>query len=192
MSDHRLAIYRLRLDWRKAVEGIDFLAQRWPGITQYYIGKIFYFADRDHCLDWGRPISGDRYVAMDHGPVPSRIYDILKYGSGDEDEILGYLSERVTIEIDGNKIHVHSRGNNDFPSLSKTDIEYLEKALRLCKSLSFSELRAKSHEELPWEKASEAPENNPPMDLALWFVQAGMDSEVAAEQLAEYAKFGVQ
>jgi len=30
------------------------------------------------------------------------------------------------------------------------------------------------------------------MDLALWFVQAGMDSEVAAEQLAEYAKFGVQ
>jgi uncharacterized phage-associated protein len=192
MSDRRLAIYRLRLDWRKVVEGVDFLAQRWPGITQYYIGKVFYFADKEHCLDWGRTISGDRYVAMEHGPVPSRIYEILKLGSGDDDEILDYLSERISISLDGNRIHVYSRGGNSFPSLSNTDTEYLERALEFCRKLTFAELRALSHRELPWAKASEAIENNPPMDLALWFEQAGLDAEAAAEQLAEEARFGVR
>lgn len=190
MSD-RAGIFRLRFNWRKTVEAIDFLAQRWPGITQYYLGKVLYFADRDHCIDWGRTITGDRYVAMDHGPVPSRIYDMLKYGSGEEDEILDYLNVRVYFAVTGNKIHVQSYGKNEFPALSSTDIEYLERALAFCRRLAFSELREVSHKELSWRKATELPSNNPPMDLTLWFEAAAMDREAGAAYLREHARYGV-
>src|SRR5262245_62889630 len=75
-------ILRFQIDWNRCIEGIAFISSLRPGITQYYIGKIFYFADKAHFLDWGRPISGDRYVAMEHGPVPSNIYDLLMEDSG--------------------------------------------------------------------------------------------------------------
>lgn len=40
--------------------------------------KIFYFADQMHLTKYGRPITGDHYIAMRNGPVPSRLYDMLK------------------------------------------------------------------------------------------------------------------
>lgn len=45
--------------------------------------KIFYFADQKHLSRYGRPITGDHYIAMEHGPVPSRIYDMVKTVRGD-------------------------------------------------------------------------------------------------------------
>ncbi|OQY45782.1 MAG: hypothetical protein B6240_08350 [Desulfobacteraceae bacterium 4572_87] len=45
--------------------------------------KILFFADQKHLSRYGRPVVGDYYVAMRHGPVPSRIYDILKSIRGD-------------------------------------------------------------------------------------------------------------
>ncbi|MBL0158268.1 MAG: SocA family protein [Bryobacterales bacterium] len=36
--------------------------------------KLLYLADREALLQWGRPITTDRWVSMDHGPVVSRIY----------------------------------------------------------------------------------------------------------------------
>ena len=189
MSDYR--IFKLRLNCRKTVESIDFLAQQWPGITQYYVGKILYLADKQHCIDWGRPITGDRYVAMEHGPVPSRVYDLLKTGSGEDDELLDYLIERVALEVNGSKVHVYSRGSREFPSLSETDKSSLISALEFCQTLTFAQLRDYSHNDLAWRVAAENPTNNAPaMDLSLWF-----DEETrieAGEYLREHAKFGVR
>ena len=53
---------RFRVDIEKCIQGIQFLAANKPGITQYYVCKIFFFADKKHLLDWGTPISGDKYV----------------------------------------------------------------------------------------------------------------------------------
>src|SRR5258708_3491517 len=37
-----------------------------------------YFLDRTSVLRWGRPITTDRYVSMDNGPVVSRIYELIR------------------------------------------------------------------------------------------------------------------
>lgn len=40
--------------------------------------KLLYIADRECLKERKRPITGDRPVAMDHGPVLSHTYDLLK------------------------------------------------------------------------------------------------------------------
>ncbi len=40
--------------------------------------KRLYLADRESLRDTGRPITGDRVVAMEHGPVLSSTYDLIK------------------------------------------------------------------------------------------------------------------
>ncbi len=40
--------------------------------------KLMYIADRESLQERARPISGDRPVAMDHGPVLTNTYDLIK------------------------------------------------------------------------------------------------------------------
>ena len=40
--------------------------------------KLMYIAERELLAEAGRPLTGDRAVAMKHGPVPSRVYDLIK------------------------------------------------------------------------------------------------------------------
>jgi len=40
--------------------------------------KLLYIADRELLAETGRTITGDRAVAMEHGPVLSHVYDLIK------------------------------------------------------------------------------------------------------------------
>src|SRR5262245_25785120 len=40
--------------------------------------KLMYIADRELLAETGRPLTGDRAVAMQHGPVLSHVYDLIK------------------------------------------------------------------------------------------------------------------
>lgn len=42
---------RFKLNKLKVVEAIDYCAELWPGITQYFVCKAFYFADKEHFQD---------------------------------------------------------------------------------------------------------------------------------------------
>ena len=109
-------------------------------------------------------------MAMDHGPVPSRVYDMLKPGSGEEDELLDLTNARLWFESEGNKTHVMSRVAGDFGALSQSDLEALDSAIQFCRPLSFGKLREISHNELAWAAAArDEVRSNPPMDLADWF-----------------------
>jgi len=76
---------------KPALNALAYLQQRLPGITRLDAFKLLYLADRRHLELYGRPISGDKYVAMDNGPVPSRAYDYVlkKVGKGRELPDLG-------------------------------------------------------------------------------------------------------
>ena len=69
---------RFNFNESKTVEFLVFIAARWPGITPFFVAKVLFFADRDHLRAYGRPVTGDVYIAMPDGPVPSHVYDMVK------------------------------------------------------------------------------------------------------------------
>ena len=40
--------------------------------------KLLYLADREALIRWGRPITTDRYVSLDIGPVVNRVYELIR------------------------------------------------------------------------------------------------------------------
>lgn len=70
---------QFRFDERKAAEAAAFLIHLHGGEMNYMLlVKLLYAAERESLRRFNRPIVGDKYVAMRHGPVVSRIYDLIK------------------------------------------------------------------------------------------------------------------
>lgn len=63
----------------KAVQAVSVLLALSPSKSMNYMKliKLLYIADRESIKETGTPITGDRYVAMKHGPVLSSIYDLI-------------------------------------------------------------------------------------------------------------------
>lgn len=111
--------------------------------------KIFYFADQQHLSKYGRPITGDYYVAMQNGPVPSKIYDILKIVKGEsifKDQNLSQYFKVV------NRYNILPQSHPDMDEFSDSDLECINRSIKENQSLSFNELTKKSHDSA-WERA---------------------------------------
>lgn len=68
--------------YRKATQALNFLAQQAGGkLDKMKALKLVFFADRYHLRKYGRLITNDEYFAMDYGPVPSGVKDIVEMGS---------------------------------------------------------------------------------------------------------------
>ncbi len=69
----------LRFNERRATEAAArFLKLRGGQMSYLKLIKLLYLLDREALLRWGRPVTTDRYVSMDNGPVVSRIYDLIR------------------------------------------------------------------------------------------------------------------
>lgn len=129
----------------KSVQAILYIANRLQRKDFHKIFKILYFSDRNHLSKYGRSITGDTYIAMTDGPVPSNIYDIFKSVRGD-----GFFSkESANIPwpfsvVDWNFIQPHA--DADLGKLSATDVEELDESLRTYGAMSWDEVREKSHD----------------------------------------------
>lgn len=72
---------RFMFDDRKAAQAAAHLVRLSGGRLNYMVLiKLLYLSDRRSLLETGAPITGDRMVAMPHGPVLSRIYDLINMG----------------------------------------------------------------------------------------------------------------
>mgnify|MGYP000014266128 CR=1 FL=1 len=132
-----------------ALTSIIYIASKVASPTFHKISKLLYFADKRHLDAYGRFISGDNYVAMKHGPVPSVTYDILKAvrNCGHPAFNASMLEEfRDALEVKSNyQIVPKALPNLEF--LSETDLECLEYAIETYGSMSFQELTNLSHDE---------------------------------------------
>ena len=106
--------------------------------------KILYFADRQHLSQYGRSITGDVYIAMQFGPVPSCVDDILKAIRGDSffSDYVSDLKNKIVFE---NRYIVKALAQPDMDELSESDVECLDYAIGICKNKSFQELTVFSH-----------------------------------------------
>ena len=91
------------------------------------IFKILWFADLYHLKKYGRTVTGDTYIAMNNGPVPSVLYDEMKQNPSEGDAFRRF-----------------DRGN-----------EALSYSLDLYKDKSFDELTQLSHKHA-WNSARNA------------------------------------
>lgn len=164
---------RFRINCDRCIQGMQYIACNIPGVTLYHTGKVFYFADRVHLIDWGRPISGDRYVAMDHGPVPSIIYNITTKASEQPDEISDAMAARLRMVRDGNKIRLYSTVRSpDLPALAESDREYLYDSLSKYGNMSFGALRELSHQDEAYANAwNRSDGRNNEMNPMEWFTE---------------------
>ncbi len=131
-----------KFDAEKTIEVILYIAKRCPDM--YTALKILYFADKEHLTKYGRLISGDIYVAMNHGPVPSGAYDLVKYAR--ENSVpWKNISLDKAFTVQGNNIIPLREANTDY--LSESDMERLNQAIEEYGHLSFSQLRQLSHDD---------------------------------------------
>lgn len=47
-----------------------------------HLFKILYFAEREHYANYGKHLIDDTFCALEHGPVPSFLYDAVKVATG--------------------------------------------------------------------------------------------------------------
>ena len=152
-------------DYEKAKETLLYIANRLHGKDNdtYHVVKAIYFADKLQLTEHGHTICGDDHVAMDFGPVPSTVYDILKTVRGksiafrDDPE----LPEILTTFDNGTKYEgFRPLRNADLDFFSKSNIRNLDTAIDMVKGKSFQELVDMTHSERAWQMAWEKAEQH--------------------------------
>jgi uncharacterized phage-associated protein len=153
----------------KSINAVLFIAGKIKTCDFHKTFKILYFSDREHLSEYGRSITGDTYIAMQDGPVPTNLFDIFKSVRGD-----GYFKDKGNFATffkvtSWNIINPILEPN--LKTLSKTDIEILASNVEIYGKLSWQEIRDISHD-YAWENTSK----DRPMKIKDILLEAGNDS----------------
>lgn len=148
----RLPRWPFVFDVDKAVEAILFIAPSVKNPTLHSVSKVLYQADRIHLARFGRPITGDRYVAMKHGPVPSGTYDVLKTLRGDAHmQLPPGIEQAIAVQ---NAYSVVPMRAPDLAVLSQSEQQCLRESVDAHGSKTFQHLTNESHD-AAWDAAGE-------------------------------------
>jgi len=142
------------IDEEKAINSALYILKALGGTTDYHkLFKILYFADQKHLVRYGTPFSGDIYVAMKHGPVPSYTYDIIKRVRDMPNDIGRKYKTFFSATADNVPI-VSALSEPDMDALASSNIECLEESIQENRNLDFTTLTRKSHGSA-WDAAKE-------------------------------------
>jgi uncharacterized phage-associated protein len=142
---------KFNINTQKAVESLLWVIKKGES-NIYNIMKILFAAEKYHLNTYGRPITGDKYIAMEYGTVPSWIFDATKL----ERPCLGFIKVENTLTADREP---------DLNYFSESDIEALEKGFNEYAGKSFSEVLKKNHDEIAWKNAYEKRGSNNSADI---------------------------
>jgi uncharacterized phage-associated protein len=132
-------------DERKATQvAARFLAAA-PGQRIPYLKliKLMYFADREALLRWGAPITNDRYYSLDHGPILSRVKDLMVEDHFERDFWSSHISSPSSYVVE-----LLDEAGND--RLSRAEEELIDEIYARYRHFDRWELRKKSHELPEW------------------------------------------
>lgn len=140
---------KFAVNTEKAVEALAFVAKERPNLSQKYFAKIFFFAEKWHLNEYGRPIVADTYIAMKQGPVPSAVRDIIleRWKWTDKPD---NFDDSIEIVDDRGLYKVIAKDTAQFDRLSGTDKAMLMKAMLYCVDMTADELSTISHQDRAW------------------------------------------
>ena len=136
---------------QKIIETILWIVGKRPGIDLYHVVKIIFAADCYHLTKYGRPVTGDFYVAVEHGTLPSISKNII---DNDPWTMTKHEIEEPIVNRTGYNLHPTREFNR--LKFSKSDIEALEFGFKEYANIaSFGDVREKNHKHLAWIRAAE-------------------------------------
>lgn len=148
-----------------------------------HLFKIIYFAERSLYAKYGQHLVNDSFVAMEHGPVPSNLYDALKLMNGKGGNTnMKSISE--ALQPAGGEcawFFVKAAEKPDMDELSIAEVKALDEAIAAYKDMDTKALSELSHDEA-WHAAWDA--NHNAMMSPINIAKAGN----ASKEFLEYIK----
>lgn len=135
----------------KIVDAILYLAHKGLELDQYKVVKLLYLADREHFRRFGRPITFDKYVAMEFGPVASNAYDLVR-----KKRAFGISASDLPFDIQKHdKIYLIGKPKREvnWNIFSKSDLGILDWAADTYGNKTFSDLYELTHEHFAYDRA---------------------------------------
>lgn len=141
-----VTVHTRHFDREKALEVILCIAEQLHAPSLHSISKMLYLADKRHLQEYGRFICGDQYIAMEYGPVPSDIYDMMKVPAGRHSIDVDWdvlVKEAFDVSL-GREIKPLRPANRGL--LSESEIQCIEHTVAKFRHKSFGELTDISHD----------------------------------------------
>ena len=126
----------LVFDIRKAIAAAGYICKLNGGsFDMLRLIKAIYIAERAALLEWHRPITGDQFWSLEHGPIVSRIYDLIR------DRIIGPEREAWTAVFNPrDRDTISLKGEVDTGPLSQREKDALANAFNKVKDLSIGQV----------------------------------------------------
>jgi len=169
----------------KAVQSAAILLKEEGGeMTRLRLLKLLYIADRESIAETFQPITGDDVVAMDHGPVLSKTYRLIRRepqpGNAVWDKYIAQEGERNHVLID-------QPGDG---SLSEYEIRKLRAVSAVRRGMTDYEIADETHKFPEWSK-NQPPEGGrkdiPLRDVLDALGMANYEERLVADEQAEGA-----
>lgn len=148
-----------------------------------HLFKIIYFAERSLYAKYGQHLVNDSFVAMEHGPVPSNLYDALKLmnGKGGNANMKSISEALLPAGGECAWFFVKAGEKPDMEELSPAEIKALDEAIAAYKDMDTKKLSELSHD-TAWHAAWD--ENHNTMMSSINIAKAGN----ASKEFLEYIK----
>lgn len=127
-----------------------------------YLGKVklmklFYFLDFIHVKKYGAPVTYDKYIKLEHGPIPSFIKNLID--SVSDDPANAILSDTCSIEkVDVGKTGMQkvtcnrSFTTNDTRYFNNSELAVLKLVCQKYGQRNTRDTENASHDEAPWKE----------------------------------------
>lgn len=119
--------------------------------------KLFYFADFRHVKKYLIPITNDRYVNLEHGPVPSTIMNLVSAVETDIDTSALGDTISVTERDNSSMKNVQTRRSfteKDAEYFTKSELKVMSEVCEIFKECTGKQIEDASHDESAWLKTN--------------------------------------
>ena len=183
---------RFPFDEEKATQVAGYLLKLSGGTVEYLmLIKLMYLADKEMLVKHGKTLTGDELVSMEHGPVLSHIYNLIKDGSfayPDDSEWFAHIER-------SGQYKVNLTSDPGTEALSAFEIGVLDKVFKQYGKMNRFELVKLLHDILP-EWNSEVGKSSSPIEPETilrnehWTDDEIADAKASADEARFFAALG--
>lgn len=155
---------------KKTINVVLYIAEQLQRRDFHKIFKILYFSDREFLNKYGMTITGDTYIAMEAGPVPTKTYDMFKIVRGDSYiNDINNLGKKFSVS---DWMFIQPQEKADLNEIAPSEREVINAMIERYGDMSYEEIKEKSHD-VAWRSTA----RDYPISFEDMAMEAGMDEE---------------